>query len=256
VRHAIGTPRYVQIATWLAVAGLGLAIGAIGASGLLHLLVGQDDVVSGSAQPVTPALPADGTVDGRVDGGTDPQALQEGRVVAPAEVPDGAALTGPAPAARVAKDKGRVAFEPTSIRLPSGRLAPIQPASVHPDGVLDVPQDPDRVGWWTGGAQPGEPFGTMVLAGHVDSADFGVGVLAEMLDMRPGQELKVANGTHGQVYRVATIRKLSKTRLATGTDLFDQTRKHRLVMITCGGPFDPKTHRYRDNVVIVAEPRR
>jgi hypothetical protein len=257
VRHAIATPRYVTIASWLAVTALGLAIGAVGAGGLLDLLIGPDDPASGpatltastsasSADSADPANPA--------DPGSGPRALAEGRVVSPSEVPDGVAETGQAPAPRVALDKGFVAFEPTSIRLPSGRLAPIQPAGVHPDGALDVPEDPDRIGWWTGGAQAGEPYGGIVLAGHVDSVDFGVGVLAEMIDMRPGEDLKVADGKHGQVYRVETVRKVPKAKLAAGTDLFDQNLKHRLVMITCGGPFDPKTHRYRDNVVIVANP--
>jgi len=252
VRHGIGTPRYVTVASWLVVTGLGLAIGAIGVGGLMDLLSGSDDDPApanlAANAPVSSAAPVVASP------AADPKALQEGQVISPSEVPDGVALGGKAPAARVAQDKGYIAFEPTSIRLPSGRLAPIQPARVHADGALDVPQDPDRVGWWTGGAQAGEPYGSIVLAGHVDSAAFGVGVLAEMIDMRAGQNLKLADGKHGQVYRVETIRKVPKAKLTAGTDLFDQDVKHRLVMITCGGPFDPKTHRYRDNVVIVANP--
>lgn len=222
--HGKGAPKYVAASYWLVVTGLGLAIGAIGVGGRMEPLVEPQDVVG----PVGRAVEAPVAPDPPVDG-SDPKALQEGSVV--------------------------TAFKPTSMRLPSGRLAPIQQATVRQDGVLDVPQDPDRVGWWTGGAQAGEPYGSIVLAGHVDSADFGVGVLAEMIDMRPGQDLKVADGTHGQVYRVETIGKVSKAKLAAGTDLFDQRVKHRLVMITCGGPFDRRTHRYRDNIVMVANPR-
>ncbi|HST85334.1 MAG TPA: class F sortase [Kineosporiaceae bacterium] len=249
MRDPITTPWYVRVASCLVVAGIGLSIGALGTSGLLNLLVGADGD-AGVAVAADDAVPG---LTGIVGG---PKVLQDDQVIVPSEVPDGTALTGRAPIARVAQELGEVAFIPTSIRLPSGRLAPIQPASVHPDGVLDVPQNPDRIGWWTGGAQAGEPFGGIVLAGHVDSAGYGIGVLAEMINMRPGQNLKLADGTHGQIYRVATVRKLSKARLAAGTDLFDQRGKHRLVMITCGGPFDPETHRYRDNVVIVANPLR
>jgi hypothetical protein len=214
----MAAPRHVTVATWLAVTGVGLAIGAFGVGGLTDLLVGPDDDVP----PVAPA----------------------------AQVPVDAGPAGP----RRPREGRYVAFEPTSIRLPSGRLAPVQRARVHHDGSLDVPRDPDRVGWWTGGAQAGDPYGSIVLAGHVDSAAFGVGVLAEMIDMRPGQDLKVADGRHGQVYRVQTIRRVAKARLTSRTGLFDQDVGHRLVMITCGGPFDPRTHRYRDNVVIVANP--
>jgi hypothetical protein len=256
VRRGIGRHRYATIASWVAVSALGLAIGAIGTGGLMDLLAGSADETAGSAIAIVPAGDtAIGQTSATAPAGSRPKALQDGQVVAPSVVPDGVALTGSAPEPQVAQNKGYVAFEPTSIRLPSGRLAAIQSAKVHPDGALDIPQDPDRIGWWTGGALAGEPYGSIVLAGHVDSARFGVGVLAEMLQMRPGQELKLADGTHGQVYRVESTRQVPKARLAAGTDLFDQAVKHRLVMITCGGPFDPKTHRYRDNVVIVASPQ-
>jgi hypothetical protein len=180
--------------------------------------------------------------------------LLPARVVSPSQLPAGTALPGRAPAALLPKHGDYSPFIPTSIRLPSGQLAPIQPAKVLSDGALDVPSDPDRVGWWTGGAEAGEPYGGIVLAGHVDTAAAGLGVLSEMLRMRPGQDLKLADGVHGQNYRVDVVRKISKVRLAAGTHLFDQELKHRLVMITCGGPFDQRTHRYRDNVVILATP--
>jgi hypothetical protein len=65
-------------------------------------------------------------------------------------------------------------------------------------------------------------------------------------------------GTLTRVYAIGNVTNGSMDAivhtLAAGTDLFDQDVKHRLVMITCGGPFDRHTHRYRDNVVIVATP--
>lgn len=252
VRHQNAPPRYAAVATWLAVSGFGLAIGAVGVGGLMDLLGGK----AADLQAQTVAGPVAGTTRLSSSGtdGPDGGGLRDARVVAPDQIPNGIALVGRAPAAQAAKDGDYTPFVPTSMRLPSGRLAPIQPVSVHSDGSLDIPTDPDRVGWWTGGAQAGEPYGGIVLAGHVDSASFGIGVLAEMLTMRPGQELKLADGVHGQLYRVETVRKVPKAELAAGTDLFDQNLKHRLVMITCGGPFDRKTHTYRDNVVLLATP--
>jgi hypothetical protein len=180
--------------------------------------------------------------------------LSDAPVVAPDQVPAGTALPGRAPVALLPRFGNYVSFVPTSIRLPSGRLAPIQPAKVHADGVLDIPSNPDRVGWWTGGAEAGDPYGSIVLAGHVDTASFGLGVLSEMLTMQAGQDLKLADGVHGQVYQVVSVQRIPKVKLAAGTDLFDQDVRHRLVMITCGGPFNTRTHRYRDNVVIIANP--
>jgi hypothetical protein len=186
--------------------------------------------------------------------GAELRALSDSAPVAPDQLPAGTALTGRAPTAVVAGVGNYTPFVPTSIKLPSGRRAVVQPAGVLGDGALDVPSDPDRVGWWTGGAEAGEPYGSVVLAGHVDIAGIGVGVLAEMLTMRPGQELTLGDGRQGQTYRVQTVRTVAKAKLTAGTGLFDQGHEHRLVLITCGGPFDRHTHRYRDNVVIVAAP--
>ncbi len=253
MKHANARPRHVTVAFWLAVGAIGLAFGALGVGGLLDLLGGSGRSPSAQAAAGSdgdsahwPGEFADGS---QVDG-----SLQDGQVVAPEQVPNGTALPGTAPSARVARDGDYTPFVPTSIRLPSGRLAPIQKSGVHKDGVLDIPQNPDRVGWWTGGAEAGEPYGSTVLAGHVDSASFGLGFLSEMLKMQPGQELKLANGKYGQRYVVQSIQKIPKAKLAAGSTLFDQELKHRLVMITCGGPFDRATHRYRDNVVLVASP--
>jgi hypothetical protein len=254
VSRSAKRPRAGAIGSWLAVTALGLGIGALGAGGLFDLLSGKgsDSVtlpanLSVRSDPSPPGEPPDAT--GR--------ALQTGRVIAPSTVPGGAALKalpGSAPSARVATDGNYVPFTPTSIRLPSGRLADVLAARVRPDGVLNVPQNPNQVGWWTGGAQADEPYGSIVLAGHVDTAARGTGVLAEMMRMRTGDRVKLADGVHGQIYRVRTVGQVPKAKLSAGTDLFDQNVKHRLVLITCAGPFDQRAHSYRDNLVIVATP--
>jgi hypothetical protein len=254
MKHANLTPRYVDIATWLTVSAFGLAFVGLSTGGLIDLL---DRTGQATAAPAATSRVSDDEArfpDQFQDDDPFARQLQDGQVVSPAQVPDGAALPGRAPSAVVARDGDYTPFVPTSIRLPSGRLAPIQPAGVHTDGVLEIPDNPDRVGWWTGGAEAGEPYGTTVLAGHVDSASFGLGFLSEMLKMRPGQELKLGDGKYGQRYLVETVQKIPKAKLTAKTSLFDQKLKHRLVMITCGGPFDRHTHRYRDNVVLVASP--
>jgi hypothetical protein len=249
MRHAAKPVSVTTIASWLVVTVVGVSIGAIGAGGLMDLVNGDRSVDLPATSTAADLHP---TGDGAQSGSG--AALSGGRVVAPSAVPDGAALGGRAPSARGAASGDYSPFKPTTIRLPSGRLAPVQPAGVHSDGVLNVPQDPERVGWWTGGAQAGEPFGSIVLAGHVDSRQYGMGAMAEMLRMKPGEIVKLGNGRHGQRYKVASVRNISKASLAEGTDLFDQDVPHRLVMITCGGPFDLRTHRYRDNVVVIADP--
>lgn len=145
-------------------------------------------------------------------------------------------------------------FVPERLRLPSGRTARVQPAGIGPDGTLAIPADPARIGWWDGGSRPGDPFGTVVVAGHIDSRRYGIGVLAEVAEARPGQEVRLSAGSRSLRYRIVSVRQVPKARLATGTDTFDLAGAARLALITCGGRFDARTHSYADNVVVLATP--
>lgn len=143
---------------------------------------------------------------------------------------------------------------PTSVTMPSGTRADILPAGVGADGVLEVPEDPQRIGWWTGGSMPGEPFGSMVLAGHVDSRELGLGVLAELRDVEVGDVVTVTSGAGQYRYEVESAVSVPKARLAEGTEVFRHDVDHRLVLITCVGEFDQQTRSYADNLVVIATP--
>jgi hypothetical protein len=54
-------------------------------------------------------------------------------------------------------------------------------------------------------------------------------------------------------YRVVGRRVYSKQSLPS--EVFSTRGPPRLVLITCGGPFNTATHHYRDNVVVYAVPR-
>lgn len=184
--------------------------------------------------------------------------LSDNQVLPPQSAPDGASLPGPGKAATAAGPGDYVGFQPAFLILPSGHRSPISPSGVRSDGTLAVPDDPAKVGWWTGGALSGERYGGVVLAGHVDAQHYGRGVLAEMLNVQAGAVITVAGSQPGmqQKYRVTRIQRIPKARLAADTDVFAQNVTQRLVLITCGGPFDRQAHHYRDNIVVIAEPIR
>src|SRR4051794_9437635 len=48
---------------------------------------------------------------------------------------------------------------PRSLRLPSGRVVPVQAVSTGRQGQLDVPDDPRTAGWWRGSSRVGDPSG-------------------------------------------------------------------------------------------------
>ena len=145
--------------------------------------------------------------------------------------------------------------EPTRVALRRlGIDAPIAAVDIDTaSGVLDVPLNIGRVGWWRDGSLPGASAGTILLAGHVDSARRGAGAFYALKGARRGDTITVQSGDATRSYRVTSLRRVRKAALPTG--LFTRSGARRLVLVTCGGPFEAKTKRYRDNVIVTAVPR-
>ncbi len=128
--------------------------------------------------------------------------------------------------------------------------APVDPVGVTPDGVLDVPADPDRLGWWIGSALPGDRRGTVLIAGHVDTARDGKGALYRLESLPVGTRIEVRGGDRTVAYRVTARRSYPKSRLPK--DLFRRDADGRLALVTCGGAF--RNGAYDRNVVVYATP--
>ncbi|GAA4689787.1 class F sortase [Pseudonocardia yuanmonensis] len=143
---------------------------------------------------------------------------------------------------------------PVRLDLPGrGTGAPVVPVGTGPDGALVVPEPPQTVGWWAPGALAGSGTGTVVVAGHVDSRVAGIGILAVLPELAVGEPV-VLTGDDGRAvrYRVVARREFAKAVLPA--DTFARTGPPRLVLVTCGGRFDPDTRSYEDNIVVYAEP--
>ena len=122
------------------------------------------------------------------------------------------------------------------------------------DGLLKVPENVQHVGWWDGSAQAGEPFGSTVIAGHVDSATEGIGFFARLLRIKVGNTVTLRADSHLLKYRVIAVRKVARKALATDSQAFQQTGPHRLVLITCTGNYHRERGGYDSNLVVVGKP--
>jgi len=140
---------------------------------------------------------------------------------------------------------------PAQVVLPGGAKAPVEGASTV-NAELKVPEQGDRVGWWDGGAQAGDPFGSVVLAGHVDTKTDGIGYFARLLRIKPGELVVLHGSGHTATYRVSSVVSVPKNALATRSGAFDQKVDHRLVLITCTGAYDASGGGYEDNLVVTA----
>jgi len=120
-------------------------------------------------------------------------------------------------------------------------------------GALAVPKDISKVGWWRDGATPGDATGTTLIAGHVDSAKRGAGAFYPLRSARRGTRIMVrTEDSKERTYRVTGVRTVRKEALPTS--IFTRKGPKRLVLVTCGGPFDSESGHYRDNVVVTAVP--
>ena len=186
-----------------------------------------------------------------------PASRDVGTIPALAAVP---APPGAAPPAAARSRTDRPAdlvapFVPLRIRVPDRPLdATVLPVGVERGGQLAVPSDPGTVGWWTGGSLPGSGSGSVVLVGHVDAVGGVEGALAMARRWQPGERI-VLGGAGDRLARYAVVarRQYAKNDLPA-REVFGQGAAPRLVLVTCGGPFDGATRHYRDNLVVYAVP--
>lgn len=168
------------------------------------------------------------------------------------DAPAGQSSVAPARQGRPAASQ-RIEFIPERLTLPGHATAGVLPA-VTVDGVLRVPEDVEHVGWWDGSARVGEPFGSTVIAGHVDSATEGIGFFARLLKIKAGDTITLRADSHQLKYRVTSVRTVAKKALATDSQAFRQTGRHRLVLITCTGNFHRDRGGYDSNLVVIGKP--
>jgi hypothetical protein len=144
---------------------------------------------------------------------------------------------------------------PRRVQIASrGIDAPITPVGIDmKNGVLGVPDDIQRTGWWKDGMAPGATTGAILIAGHVDSAKSGAGAFFRLGQAQRG-DIVTVTAADGKTfrYRVTSTRRMLKANLPL--NVWSQVGPARLVLVTCGGPFDPSIGRYRDNIVVTAVP--
>jgi hypothetical protein len=167
-------------------------------------------------------------------------------------------LTGkgdPAADQSLAQINGVGGATPTRVEIAALRInARVNPVGIDTSlGALAVPIDIQRLGWWRDGQAPGASTGAVLIAGHVDSARRGGGAFVSLKNAKAGQRIKVTtSGGKAVTYRVTTVRRYLKSALPN--NIYSSKGRARLVLVTCGGPFQRDVGHYRDNVVVTAVP--
>lgn len=173
------------------------------------------------------------------DGVTDLDSLTESLPSLPIGDLSATAQTGPTP----------IGFRAPTIRIAEDTL--VVPVGVTDDGFFDVPARED-IGWYRFGPEPGAP-GSAVLAAHItlDGVD---GAFRHLADFEAGDVITVVydDGSESD-FEVQALAQYDKEVLPLER-LFDRTGPARLVLITCGGAFNPQVRSFEDNLIVYGTP--
>lgn len=143
---------------------------------------------------------------------------------------------------------------PRSATLPSGRTVPVSAVGTTAEGLLAVPDDIDVAGWWQGGARLGDPFGSILVAAHVDSRTQGLGPFAELLTATPGQRIQLQSDGLSQSFEIRSRRLVPQGDLADDSWIFDASGRARLTLVTCAPPYVAAQGGYQNLAVVTALP--
>lgn len=128
---------------------------------------------------------------------------------------------------------------------------PVRPVGLEDDGQLEIP-DETEVGWYRYGAVPGRS-GATVLAGHV-TWNRTNGPFWLLRDLEPGAliDVELEDGSV-RTYEAVERAVYGKDELPRNR-IWRNTGDETLVLITCGGDYNPDIRRYLENVVVYAAP--
>jgi hypothetical protein len=155
-----------------------------------------------------------------------------------------------------ARDATAGTSRPLRVSIPAIDLAgDVGATGVDPDGQMRLPRDPGRFGWYRYGPAPGQGTGSVVLAGHVDSATYGVGPLARLVELRPGDTVSVlTEAGRWRRYRVDSLERFDRQALPSA--VFSRSGPERLRLVTCTGAYLAEQGGYQENLVVTAVPDR
>ena len=142
---------------------------------------------------------------------------------------------------------------PERLSIPAlGVDTTVVPVGLESDGSMEIP-GVSQAGWYLHGRRPGEPFGSAVIAAHVDYGG-APGVFFDLRILDLGAQLSVT-AESGRVVRYVVTERFQVDKEALPVDeLFRLKGAPTLTLITCGGAFDAAARHYTDNIVIRAVP--
>ena len=142
--------------------------------------------------------------------------------------------------------------KPVTLRIPAIELdTQLTTIGLAPDGTIEVPPDYTRAGWYHSSPTPGEA-GPAIIVGHLDNIK-GQAVFWRLKELTPGQMIEVVreDGSTAK-FIVEKLKQVPQDDSFPTEEVYGNTDKAALRLITCSGTFNHLTQRYSDNTVVFA----
>ena len=142
---------------------------------------------------------------------------------------------------------------PVNIRIPKiGVDGSIEEVGLDSKRAMDVPQDADNAGWYKYGAHPGTK-GNAVLAGHLDKQSGAPAIFFKLTELKNGDSIFITDASGDEYeYKITRQEKYPYDDFPIG-EVFGQTDKSMLNLITCQGNWDDSAKNYSHRTVIYSE---
>jgi sortase (surface protein transpeptidase) len=139
--------------------------------------------------------------------------------------------------------------EPSSLSIPSLNIkAKFERLGLNPDNTLQVPQNPNRVGWFVNRAKAGD-IGPFVVVGHLDSVN-GPAIFANLYKIKPGDIVEITRADNSIVkYKIDSSSKFPQNNFPAG-QVYGPISFAGLRLITCSGTYIKDAKHYSDNLVV------
>ena len=165
----------------------------------------------------------------------------------------GAILAGPG----IVPSSGAARSTDWEILIPSARIrAGIVKVGLAPGNAFGAPDNPDVIGWWEHGPQPGQP-GNVLLDGHRDFSDIddnlGTGVCWALPQTREGDFIIIRDNV-AELHYVYQVRETFSVRWndPDAVRFLQPSEESILTLITCEGSFNEDSHNYSSRRIVIA----
>ena len=140
---------------------------------------------------------------------------------------------------------------PAKLTIPAlGVRANVQYVGLADDGSMGIPEGFDDVAWYNLGAAPGQ-LGNAIFTGHVSSTA-APGIFYNIDQLGVGNTIHVLGDDGTDLAFVVQEVDTFRADRVPMDRIFAPMDQSGLVLITCGGSWDPVAHLFADRIVVFA----